>query len=321
LLGKRVERRSAVKGGYVTSSIFLWAFLIIRPSCSILPQEPGGDPGLPDEDEERAAGEAAGAPEIREAHAMLTSVTAAMVRRISMMSDAGHTLRVSKVKKKGGIKIPSSETSETVIENVRPGLEKELKKKALAYGSPIFIRVFKESSEMELWIRRKGGVFVLFKVYSVCAFSGGLGPKTMQGDGQSPEGFYFVRPLDLRPSTRFYLAFFINYPNTYDRAHGRTGGEIMVHGRCVSIGCYSMADHDIEEIYALADGAFRGGQVFFRVHIFPFRMTEGNMKAHPSPEWMEFWTNLREGYDYFETKSVPPNVVVAGGRYAFEDDA
>ena len=215
--------------------------------------------------------------------------------------------------------IPSSKRSVEVIKKVKPKLEKELAKKGLSYGSPIFIRVFKDSSELELWIRQKT-TYRKLKTYSICFYSGDLGPKTRQGDYQSPEGFYYVAPHMLRPQGSYHVSFFINYPNTYDRTHHRTGGLIMIHGKCVSAGCYAMTDERVEEIYALADAAFRGGQTFFRVHIFPFRMTKKNMARHADSKWNEFWENLKQGYDYFETRKIPPNVVVKNEKYAFEDD-
>jgi len=94
----------------------------------------------------------------------------------------------------------------------------------------------------------------------------------------------------------------------------------MVHGSCVSIGCYAMTDSGIEEIFTLADAAFRNGQSFFRVHIFPFKMTVENMKKHKGNESYEFWTNLKTGYDFFENNNrIPPNVEVRGGSYVFEN--
>ena len=84
----------------------------------------------------------------------------------------------------------------------------------------------------------------------------------------------------------------------------------MVHGDCVSIGCYAMTDPVIEEIYTIAEAALRGGQPFFRVHAFPFRMTDANMNRHEGSKWIRFWRNLKQGYDHFETHRRPPDVSV-----------
>jgi murein L,D-transpeptidase YafK len=215
-------------------------------------------------------------------------------------------------------RIPASPRSRNAISRVKPGLEKEFENKGLNYGNPIFIRIFKESKELEIWIKAENK-FKLFKTYEICTYgSGTLGPKTRRGDGQAPEGFYFVTPQQLNPLSNFHLSFNLGYPNKYDRTHSRTGGHLMVHGSCVSIGCYAMTNEGIEEIFATGDAAFRNGQSFFRVHIFPFRMNETNMEKHKESEWIEFWKNLEEGYDFFETNKIPPNVEVVNKKYIFE---
>ncbi len=218
------------------------------------------------------------------------------------------------------VEIPTSVRAKKAISKVTPKLTAELTKRNLKLGSPIFIRIFKEENLLEMWVVQKGH-YKLFKVYPICTYgSQGLGPKLRQGDGRAPEGFYFIKPSSLNPYSSFYLSFNIGYPNQYDRIHGRTGSALMVHGNCASIGCYAMTNSWIEEIYTLADAALRNGQIFFRVHIFPFKMSDKNMKKHNESDWYSFWKNLKEGYDYFETNgNIPPNVEVKNYRYIFSD--
>lgn len=178
------------------------------------------------------------------------------------------------------------------------------------------MRIFKESEELEVWVQA-GEVFKHFKTYEICNFSGHLGPKLKTGDHQSPEGFYTVAARQLNPHSRFHLSFNLGYPNAYDRAHQRTGDALMVHGNCVSIGCYAMTDNYIEEIYTLADAALRNGQSSFQVHAFPFRLTDTTLARHKTSQWFSFWQNLREGYDYFEKHKTPPKVTVNKKRYVF----
>ena len=122
----------------------------------------------------------------------------------------------------------------------------------------------------------------------------------------------------MNPNSRFHLSFNLGYPNTYDRAMGRTGSALMVHGNEVSIGCFAMTDSKVEEIYALTDAALRNGQKFFRVHVFPFRMTERRMNEARSDQWYPFWKNLQDGYAFFEKTGNPPNVLVRDRKYVFE---
>ena len=190
-----------------------------------------------------------------------------------------------------------------------------LAEKGMTEQQPILIRIFKVESELEVWKQKDDGHFHHFKTYPICAYSGGLGPKLKEGDRQAPEGFYLVDKDLMNPKSKYYLAFNMGFPNAYDRALGRTGSNLMVHGDCTSSGCYAMTDAVMEEIYVLAREAFAGGQENFQVHAFPFRMTKANLKAQKEHEWYEFWRNLKEGYDYFETARLEPKLAVCGNRY------
>ncbi len=218
--------------------------------------------------------------------------------------------------------LPGKERAARAAENVRPGLERDLAAVGLVFGDPVFIRAFKEENLLELFIRNRATKrFDLFRTYPIAAASGTLGPKLAEGDLQVPEGFYHVPPGAMKPDSRHHLAFNIGYPNTFDTALGRTGSFIMIHGNRISIGCLAMTDEKIEEIYTLCDAAHQGGQKFFRVHVFPFRMTDERMMAASSNRWLDFWKNLKEGYELFEKNHVPSDVGVADGRYVFKTEA
>jgi murein L,D-transpeptidase YafK len=186
--------------------------------------------------------------------------------------------------------------------------------KGMKQESPIFVRIFKEESELEVW-KVKDGRFQLFRTYPICSWSGGLGPKVQQGDRQAPEGFYTVSRGQLNPHSLYHLAFNIGFPNGYDQANGHTGSALMVHGDCKSAGCYAMTDAYIEEIYILAREAFNAGQTKFHVQALPFRMTAANMKRHSDSPWYPFWVSLKEGYDSFEMTGKPPIVKVCSKQY------
>lgn len=184
----------------------------------------------------------------------------------------------------------------------------------LRLGAPVFIRVFKREFELELWLAR-GGRFQRFAVYPICRWSGRLGPKLAEGDGQAPEGFYTVDAKALNPASRWHRSFDLGFPNAFDRAHGRTGSYLMVHGGCASIGCFAMTDPAIDEIWRLVTAALAAGQPRFHVHVFPFRMTQENLDRRRSSPWAAFWQELKHGYDAFEATHRPPRVSVCDGRY------
>jgi murein L,D-transpeptidase YafK len=193
----------------------------------------------------------------------------------------------------------------------------EIEQKNMDKDSPILVRLFKQESELEIWKQDRSGRFALLKTYPICRWSGELGPKIREGDRQAPEGFYTITPGQMNPNSQYYLSFDLGYPNAYDRAHGRTGAHLMVHGDCSSRGCYSMTDEQISEIYALGREAFFGGQRSFQVQAYPFRMTAQNMAKHRANPNMPFWKMLKQGNDHFEVSRIEPKVDVCEKRYVF----
>ena len=190
----------------------------------------------------------------------------------------------------------------------------------LKAGNPIFMRIFKREFELELWMQ-KDGRFQLFANYPICKWWGDLGPKLKQGDRQAPEGFYSVDQKALNPNSAWHRSFNLGFPNAFDRAHGRTGSLLMVHGGCGSIGCYAMTNPVIDEIWRLVTAALNGGQQRFQVQVLPFRMTERNLARHAQSPLAPFWASLKPGYDLFEASHIPPKVSACGKRYAFTPGA
>jgi murein L,D-transpeptidase YafK len=207
----------------------------------------------------------------------------------------------------------------------QPRLEALFKNAGLAYpANEIFLRVFKLERQFELWARnKKNDPYALIHVYAICAASGTIGPKRREGDLQVPEGFYFISGFN--PWSHFHLSLRVDYPNASDRILGdrrRPGGDIFIHGSCVTIGCVPVRDGPIEEIYLAAVDARDAGQERIPVHFFPCRL-DGNWRkleeeARRRPGLMDFWRNLKEGYDLFEkTRRLPQISVDRRGKYLF----
>ena len=197
------------------------------------------------------------------------------------------------------------------------GVVQGLRNMGSSPGDGMLVRIFKEEAILEVWKKTGSGTYRHFKTYEICAYSGDLGPKFKEGDRQSPEGFYTITPGLMNPRSSYYLAFNTGFPNKFDRAHGRTGSDLMVHGDCSSRGCYAMTDAGIAEIYALARETFKGGNPSFQLQIFPFRMTAANMAKHATSPHMDFWKNIKEGHDYFELTKTPPVWDVCEKQYIF----
>jgi murein L,D-transpeptidase YafK len=203
------------------------------------------------------------------------------------------------------------------------GLKAELKKQGIGENFEMFIRVLKADKQLEVWLKGKDmKEYKLFKTYAICASSGELGPKRMQGDGQVPEGFYTIAAFN--PYSSYHLSLGVSYPNASDKiiGKGNLGGDIMIHGNCVTIGCMPLTDLYIKEVYVLAVEAKNNGQQNIPVHIFPTRLDEKGMKylEEANASHLDFWKNLKTGFDLFEKNKLLPKVTVdKNGKYLFSE--
>lgn len=207
-------------------------------------------------------------------------------------------------------------------------LQKQFEAKGLSWPAKyVYIRSFKYDAQLEVWVKNeRREPFKLFKTYRVCALAGTLGPKRMAGDYQVPEGFYYIN--EFNPNSNYYLSLGINYPNASDRLLSdslRPGGDIYIHGSCVTVGCIPVTDQQIDEIYIMAAYAKNAGQDYIPVHIYPVRYnnkksadylaaltrTDGQLKA--------FEERLETVYDHFElTHQLPVIMTNTSGQYVFD---
>lgn len=205
-------------------------------------------------------------------------------------------------------------------------IKKMFEEKHIKYPcTNILFRAFKSTNDFELWGRNSiQDTFVLIKNYKICALSGILGPKRYEGDKQVPEGFYFIE--EFNPKSNYYLAMLLNYPNYSDMLNGdkeHPGGDIYIHGKCMTVGCMPMTDELIEEIYAVCLSSRTNGELNIPVQIFPLRFTQKGLdflgREYKDEEAKhKFWVNLKRAYDYFEaTHKTLPVMYDEKGEYAF----
>ena len=184
----------------------------------------------------------------------------------------------------------------------------------LSAGNDVLLRIIKEDRVLELW-KLGGHGWAMSAVYNICYYSGRLGPKLREGDLQAPEGFYSLTRHSLNPFSVEYLSLNLGFPNARDRASGRTGSFLMIHGGCSSRGCFAVNDVPMEQIYSAVRDALQGGQAAVQVQIYPFRMTDQRMQREKSNPNYAFWQELKSGWDLFEEEQRPLEVSVHRGRY------
>ncbi len=199
-------------------------------------------------------------------------------------------------------------------------LEKELQKAGFGSKFEMVLNAYKAEGELEVWLKTsKQEKLTLFKTYDACAKSGTLGPKVIEGDLQTPEGFYNINVFN--PMSTYHLSLGIDYPNTVDKARTgkdrKTGGDIYIHGDCVTVGCIPLTDDKIREVYVLAMEARNYGQANIPVNIFPFRMTKINFDSYTKqfPQHIAFWNTLKPSFDYFEQHKKMAKIVQNDGKY------
>lgn len=207
-------------------------------------------------------------------------------------------------------------------------LEKQFEAKGLTWPAKyVYIRSFKFDGQLEIWVKNdRKEQFKLFKTYKVCAMAGTLGPKRMQGDYQVPEGFYYIN--EFNPNSNYHLSLGLNYPNISDRILSdslRPGGDIYIHGSCVTVGCIPLTDEFIDEVYIIAAYAKASGQDYIPVHIFPVRyhvkksMDYLTYLSKTDPQLKKFSDKLQPVYDHFElTKQLPVIMTNNKGDYVID---
>jgi murein L,D-transpeptidase YafK len=208
-------------------------------------------------------------------------------------------------------------------------LMKQFREKGLSWPARyIYIRSFKYDSQLEVWVKNtREEKYKLFKAYKVCALAGTLGPKRMAGDYQVPEGFYYIN--EFNPKSEYHLSLGLNYPNASDRILSdstQPGGDIYIHGSCVTTGCIPITDAQIEELYILAAHAKDMGEDFIPVHIFPVNFNNArsvdylNKYLQTFSEYTPFAKSMRSAFYYFEKYREVPFVLVNGkGEYVTEE--
>ena len=212
-----------------------------------------------------------------------------------------------------------------IVPRVEDSLKKEFEDKGLHWPAKyMYVRAFKHEKQMEVWVKNDWKeTFSLFKVYKVCATSGTYGPKRKEGDKQIPEGFYYIN--EFNPNSNYHLALGLNYPNASDvilSDQNKPGGDIYIHGNCVTIGCLPLTDSLIEQVYYLASIVKEQGQDFIPVHIYPVRydnnkaVEQFSNKTKNKQDVQKFATEIKEAYEFFEdTHQLPTVLIGKNGNY------
>ena len=126
------------------------------------------------------------------------------------------------------------------------------------------------------------------------------------------------------------MALGINYPNASDRFlcnPKKPGGNIYIHGDCVSVGCIAIQDAPVEEVFFIAAQAKASGQEFVPVHVFPVKYDVPNSLEYLTNSVIglqadhNYILNIKNVFDYFQKyKKLPVILVNKKGDYVINAD-
>ena len=238
-------------------------------------------------------------------------ITLTFLLSLSIMANAQKNFKAAQIK---------FERVEKAYQEKWETLEKFVKAEGFGNDFSMVINAFKAEGKLEIWLKNNSDKrYKLFRTYDFCAHSGTLGPKVIEGDGQTPEGFYYINVFN--PMSSFHLSLGVNYPNSVDLARTgkdrKSGNDIYIHGKCVTIGCIPLTDEKIKEVYVLGVEARNSGQEKIPVNIYPFKMTDANLKKYAVqfPVQVAFWKTLQPGYFAFEKNKNLADIMEVKGKY------
>lgn len=169
----------------------------------------------------------------------------------------------------------------------------------------IALLAFKKEQRIQLWAKNTGKSWRYIETYPLTAFSGRLGPKLKESDGQIPEGIY--RLTTFNPFSSFHLSMMINYPNNFDRlqaskdGRNKLGGNIFLHGKSLSVGCLAVGDKGIDQLFLLAH---RVGLSHVQMIIAPndLRHSKPATNRFAQPRWLpELYQQIGTALKQFPT--------------------
>lgn len=230
----------------------------------------------------------------------LLAVAVTLVAKTALMLVDAHRLR----RKPKTVEDRLREHGAVVDARLRPAFAS----KGVAYppAKATFIGL-KDEKVLQVYATNDGNRWRLIKSYDVLAASGRLGPKLREGDRQVPEGIYQISSLN--PNSLYHLSLRVNYPNEFDRRMAtldkrtKLGGDIMIHGNAVSIGCLAVGDAAAEDLLVLAA---RTGLQNLSVIISPVDLRRRQLPATmmTMPAWTgELYAAIRREINYYPKES------------------
>jgi hypothetical protein len=176
--------------------------------------------------------------------------------------------------------------------------QRTLTRELMAEFVLLTLLALKEERRIELWGHQDSTIAPeLLRVYPFTGFSGTLGPKLREGDGQIPEGIYRIEYLN--PQSSYHRSMKLDYPNGWDRAMGladerpQLGFDIFIHGSFLTIGCIPIGDEAIEELFTVVED-FGHGRVEVIIAPWDFRVREDSPEIEEIDWEGELYARVRE---------------------------
>ena len=172
------------------------------------------------------------------------------------------------------------------------------------FGAPIFMRIFKDKSVLEIWAQSKNGKYKYLRQYKIC------GANT----ANIPSGIYFISAQGLNQGQRNSFSVSTSYPNAYNIAQ-KQNGHIILAPRCAPAPDIGLTDPDMDEMFAILHKSISKGQNAIQLQVLPFALNSFNMfTAQKKPNYNTL-KQLAPIYSKFEETKKVPKITISSAGY------
>lgn len=176
--------------------------------------------------------------------------------------------------------------------------------KGVKLGNQIFLRVFKDKSRLELWVKAKNNKFKYIRQYKICGANSLL----------IPTGIYYISGNNLWAGNSKILKIATDFPNVYN-IEKKQRGAINIAPFCANAPEIGLTDPEMDELYTIIYRALKAGQGKIEIQILPFELNQFNLFSARNKPNFETLKQLAPIYTIFENSHNLPKITISKAGY------